>query len=921
MDILRFAVLGLGAGAAYVLIAQGVVLIYRGSGVLNFAQGGIAMISAQIFYGLRDNSEWNSALAMVAAIGIAAGIGILMQLVVLHRLRHASSLARLVSTLALLALVQGVGSLLWNRDGLSVGKPVSGILPSHPVDLGGGITIEADRFYLVAIAVVLTVALWTVYTRSRFGLATSAVAENQEAAAVLGWSPQFVGAINWGIGTALAGLAGILLSPLVGLSVTALVLTVIPGLAAALVGRFASFGWTAVGGFGIAAIQSLMARYVETPGWSDAVPFLAIVALITVGGRTLPLRGDTLDIPMHAGRGTLGVVPVVGGATLLGGAALLLDAEWSVALAFTMLSATIGLSLVLITGYAGQISLAQLSIAGVGALSAGWAASHGTPFPLAVVLGGLVAMAVGVVVSLPALRCRGANLAVVTIGLGLCIQSLILSNPTFTGGYAGYTLPTPSLFGVDFSLLTHPQRFNILVCGVFILCAIVVANIRRGRSGRRLLAVRANELAAAVTGIGVLVVKVWVFAVGSAISGVAGALMAFMFTRTDLSGFTAMGSITLLLNMVIGGIGFVISAVLAGAGAPGALLPQVIGLLDHTWTSAFSLATGAGALAVLMTHPHGIAHAAGQQLKALAGRMHWVRKTGMRSKILMTSAGSRSASSSSVRRRKGNLRVSELTVRFGAVAAVKGVNLTVAPGEVLGIIGPNGAGKTTLIDAVTGVVQSTGDVFVGNQRLTGRTIRSRAHVGLSRTFQSVELFDEMTVAENIRTAAESRDLMCYLSDPIWPATVALPDVALEAIDDLGLEEHLDSLPNVLSTGRQRLAGIARALASDPQVLLLDEPTAGLDDVETEELGTLIRDLAHKRGLAVLLIEHDLNLVTSTCDRVVAMVLGEVVAEGSPEAVLADSVVVDAYLGTPDASICTGVASSIDEVLSSEGSRR
>ena len=246
MDVLRFAILGIGAGAAYVLIAQGIVLIYRGSGVLNFAQGGIAMVGAQMFFSLRDNHAVPAALAFVASILVCAAIGAAMQLLVLRRLRRASALVRLVSTLALLALVQGVGALIWDPNGGDRSRPVRGMLPSSAVSLGHGIAVGRDRIGLAIIAVLLTVLLGAVYSRSRYGLATSAVAENQSALVALGWSADLIGAANWALGGGLAAVAGILLSPIAGLSVTALVLTVIPGLAAALVGRFSSF-WPHVG--------------------------------------------------------------------------------------------------------------------------------------------------------------------------------------------------------------------------------------------------------------------------------------------------------------------------------------------------------------------------------------------------------------------------------------------------------------------------------------------------------------------------------------------------------------------------------------------------------------------------------------------------------------------------------------------------
>jgi sulfate-transporting ATPase len=919
MDVLRFALIGIGAGAAYVLIAQGIVLIYRGSGVLNFAQGGIAMVGAQVFYSLRDEHSTPAPVAFVAAIGLCAAIGAAMQLLVLRRLRGASALVRLTSTLALLALIQGVGALVWNPDGGARARIVDGIFPTSNVALGHGVLLSQDRIVVAGIAVVLTGALWVVYSRLRYGLATSAVAENQQAAVALGWSADVIASVNWAIGAALAGVAGILLSPLTGLSVTALVLTVIPGLAAALVGRFSSFGLTMCAGLLIAAVQSDMARYVHTPGWADAVPFLVIVAFVMVRGRALPIRGELLDRPVRVGSGRLNVLGLV--VTVLGLAALVprLSGSWPTAFALTVTAGMVAVSIVLITGYAGQISLAQLTIAGVGALTAAWASSHGMPFLVSVLLAAATATATGLIVALPALRCRGANLAVVTIGLSLCIESLVLTNPTLIGGYAGYTLRAPTVFGAHVDLLTHPDRFGFVVSAAFVISAILVANVRRGRTGRRLLAVRSNERAAAVSGINVLTVKLYAFGLGSAISGTAGALMAYMYPRADLSGYTTLGSITLLLNVVIGGTGFIASSALAGVGAPGGVLPQVVSELDSRWGSIVTVVSGAGVLLVLASHPHGLVDVWASRADKLRRQLR-----ARRAPVATPHSGSSPSPADRPESARGArqltaLTITDLSVSFGSVKAVRGVNLAVRSGEVVGLIGPNGAGKTTVVDAVTGLVRAHGRVALGECRIDGLAVRARTAAGISRTFQAVELFDDMTVSENIRSAAERTDNASFLLDLVWPRREPLPDVALAAVQELELNADLDAYPESMTTGRQRLVGIARALATNPAVVLMDEPTAGLDDAETAELGRLIRRLARDWGLAVLLIEHDINLVSSVCDRVVAMALGEVIGEGTPAAVLSMPAVVEAYMGPAEDSRSGGTGSSRQPLTSGDRS--
>src|ERR1700728_520078 len=276
MDVLQFALLGLGVGAAYVLIGQGIVLIYRGSGVLNFAQGGLAMVTAEIFYALPRGDGMPTPVALLIALGAAGLLGAIMGYVTTRLLATASALARLIGTLGFLAVAQGTASVLWAHDD----RAVNGLFPTWTIHLGNGIAITADRLCAAALGLLLTASLWWVYQRTRYGLATSAVAENQQAAEMLGWSPTVIGTANWVIGSVLAGAAGIVLLPVAGLSSSILILTVIPGLAAALVGQFSSFWLTLAGGMAIGVIQSEMARFVQAQGWADAVPFLIIIALV-----------------------------------------------------------------------------------------------------------------------------------------------------------------------------------------------------------------------------------------------------------------------------------------------------------------------------------------------------------------------------------------------------------------------------------------------------------------------------------------------------------------------------------------------------------------------------------------------------------------------------------------------------------------
>ena len=242
------------------------------------------------------------------------------------------------------------------------------------------------------------------------------------------------------------------------------------------------------------------------------------------------------------------------------------------------------------------------------------------------------------------------------------------------------------------------------------------------------------------------------------------------------------------------------------------------------------------------------------------------------------------------------LTVEGLTVRYGGVTAVDDLDFVVEPGTIVGLIGPNGAGKTSAIDAITGFASASGTVLLDKQDLSALSVPKRTRAGISRSFQSLELFEDSTVLDNIRAASDPRDRMSYLRDLVYPKSPPLPSQVVAAIREFRLDDVLDRLVQDLPYGQRRLLAIARAVATQPSVLLLDEPAAGLGDVETAELARLVRRLADDWGMAVLLVEHDMNFVMSVCDEIVVLDFGRKIAAGPREEVRVDPVVIAAYLG-------------------------
>jgi branched-chain amino acid transport system ATP-binding protein len=235
-----------------------------------------------------------------------------------------------------------------------------------------------------------------------------------------------------------------------------------------------------------------------------------------------------------------------------------------------------------------------------------------------------------------------------------------------------------------------------------------------------------------------------------------------------------------------------------------------------------------------------------------------------------------------------------LSVRFGGVHALSDVDLKVEEGQLVGLIGPNGAGKTTFIDAITGFVNSTGTIVLEGTDITGMAPDDRAHRGLTRTWQAAELFDDLTVRENLTVAARRASWKDTLRD-IFRGTTDEDERVESALTRLQLHDHANVLPGELTQGQRKLVGVARALAAQPHVVCLDEPAAGLDTSESEELGRRLRTIVDS-GTAMLLIDHDMGLVLSICDQVIVLEFGKVIAQGPPDVVTRDPKVVEAYLG-------------------------
>jgi ABC-type branched-subunit amino acid transport system ATPase component/ABC-type branched-subunit amino acid transport system permease subunit len=917
VDHVASLLLGLGNGGVYAALALALVITYRASGVVNFATGAIALYVAYTYAGLRRGellipvpglpktmdvgAELGFAPAVAISLIVGAALGALLYALVFRPLRDAPPLAKAVASLGVLVVLQGVLAIRQGTNPVSV----AAIFPTERWELGS-VTVLADRFFLAMTVVVLAVVLAGALRFTRFGLVTRAAAESQTGAFVSGVSPDRVALVNWMLSAVIAGLAGILIAPVSPLTPVTYTLFVVPALAAAVVGRFQYLIPIVVAGIAIGMLQSealsLAAQHSWLPqtGSFELVPLIVILVALVVVGAGMPVRGGLVRQRLgHAPRPRSLLVPTVVGA-VVGLLALLVTAgSWRAAVIGTFIAAVIGLSLVVVTGYAGQVSLAQLALAGTAAFTlSGLTESWGVPFPFAPLLAALVAAVIGVAVGLPALRLRGLTLGVVTLALAYAIEAVWFRNADIVPS-SGARVTPPSLFGIDLGIGAG-HDFPRIEFGLVCLVALVavawgVAVLRRSPLGSAMLAVRANERSAAAVGINVVRTKVMAFALASFIAGLGGALLAYRRGVVTFDSFTAIGGLALLSTAYLAGVtsvwGGINAGILAASGIVFIALDRWVELGE--W---FQVITGVLLIVTLIAHPEGIA-SGGHRLADRVARWRAGRRTiaaGGEGSAVAADApaveeGERPPGLAPAREPAASggtdpaLRVEDLRVRYGGVVAVADVSLRVDRGTIVGLIGPNGAGKTSVIDAITGFAPATGTIELCGQHIEALAPHARVRAGLARTFQQLELYDDLSVEENVSVAAFGG----RQADRRAAVARVLENVGISALRDRPAGE--------LSQGERQLVSIARACAADPAVLLLDEPAAGLDTKESAWLGERIRDL-RSSGTAILLVDHDVALVLRVCDHVYVLDFGAVIAEGSPDAIRTNRAVADAYLG-------------------------
>jgi ABC-type branched-subunit amino acid transport system ATPase component/branched-subunit amino acid ABC-type transport system permease component len=928
-----FLVLGLGNGAVFAALALALVVTYRSSGVVNFATGGIALFSAYNYAFLRDGEilipvpglepsvsiggDPGLVPALLISLLLAAILGVVLYALVFRPLRNAAPVAKAVASIGVLLVIQAAVAAQAGTAAMSVGP----ILPRDVYDVFG-IRIPIDRVYFAAIIVLIGVALTLWFRYTRFGLATRAAAESEKGALVSGLSPERIALANWAISSVVAGLAGILIAPIVPLVPAAYTLFIVPALAAALVGNLTALGPAIAAALVIGMLQSelqyLQGSYDWLPqsGLAQLVPLVLILVFLVVRGRPLPSRGAIVQRSLGRAPRPRGlIVPLVVSAAIGLGALVLTDAGTRSGVIMSLIFAFIGISWVVVTGYAGQISFVQLGLAGVGAFALNrFAEDMGIPFPFAPLLAALVAAVIGVVVGLPALRIRGLPVAIVTLALAVALEAIWFQNTDWNGGIDGAPIGAPSLFGIDLGIgsgVGYPRlSFGVMVLVLLLLVGTAVAVLRRSTLGASMLAVRANERSAAAAGIDVARTKLIAFGIGAFVAGLGGALLGHAQTLATSDAYTAIGGLVLFATVYIAGVTSLAGGVVAGVIAPGGI---VFTLSNDWWELGhwYEIIAGVALIVTVIAQPEGIVGPWHHMVDKLRARLDHRRtkpedydqsflddaETAELEHATHTTGGATAVGAGASA--EVVLELGNVGVRYGGVVAVDDVSFQVRQGEIVGLIGPNGAGKTTLVDAISGFAPSTGSVRVLGNDIGSLKPHQRMRSGLGRTFQGIELYEDLSVEENVAVGQEAARHGGAHTE--WKGD---DDYYERLFHVLKLDDVRHRPVRELSQGHRQLVSVARALAGRPRVILLDEPASGLDSTESAWLGQRLRDV-RKYGVTILLIDHDMGLVLEVCDRIVVLDLGKVIADGPPAVIRSDPKVTQAYLGTSDTAVVAG----------------
>jgi ABC-type branched-subunit amino acid transport system ATPase component/ABC-type branched-subunit amino acid transport system permease subunit len=985
-------------GLSFALIAIGIVLIYRSSRIINFAVASIGVPAAAVLAVFVVRSDWPYWIALAFALLVGTASGTVVELTVIRRLFKAPRVIVLVATIGIAELAEAVTmpiQKLYNTQQQAGSYPSPFTSTWHLWH----ITISGAQLLVLIVVPPVVVFLWWLLGHTKFAAQVRASATNADLARLTGISPKLMSTYIWTIAGFLSAISVILYATEQG--TTDLVRvgpdTLLVGLTAALIGGMRSFPRAAIAGVVIGIVREVLFYNFSDPtqtGLTEFLLFLLVLGLVAymsrvddAGGESFTFAPRVPQVPerlreiwwvRRMPQLVASVAVVVG---LLIPFAITQSSShqsWSIILAFAICA----VSLIVLTGWAGQLSLGQMGFAGIAALTAarlttgvtlnigvgshrfvngsmrpiwflvgatclilaasmiGIALSRGTrrrvrlialgvvvaalafgavafraandpsgtlhpfPFILSMIVGAVLACVTAIAVGIGALRVKGLLLAISTMAFSIAAESYIFPRPFFDpAGNSLVIFPRGHLGPID---LTQRNRgYYWMTFAVLIVVLVLVGHLRRTGIGRAIVGVRENEANASALTVSPTRAKLTAFALGGFVAGVGGALLGGAIVNIGYTTqfFRVDDSFQLVSMAVIGGIGSLAGAVI------GAL--WVVGL-PAFWPKNDSvqlLTSSIGLLVIVMYIPGGFVQI-GYWLRG--SLLNWLEKRLPERPTKTVTAPPVTLKRESAIALQLNpdgsvLSTHALSVRFGGLTAVDAVDFRAEAGEVIGLIGTNGAGKSTLLNAIGGYVSSHGEVKLLGKDVSNLPPHMRSRAGLGRTFQAATLFPELTVRETVMLALEARAPTSFWGSLLIPPYTVRAErskraEASELIDYLGLGRYADRFIAELSTGTRRIVELTTVLAVAPRVICLDEPTAGVAQREAEAFGPLIKRVQAELDATLVVVEHDLPLIMSISDRVYCLESGAVIAEGPPETIRSDPLVVASYLGTDERAI-------------------
>ena len=920
--MIPYIVAGIVLGSIYALAASGIVLTYSTSRVLNFSHGATAYFVAVFYYHAVTVWGWPRGFAaLISIVILSPTLGLVLWGLVFRFLTSAAPETTIVATTGLLIAIPAITSVLFGSA--TIYAPI-GLIPASTgiVDVFA-VRVSYEQIVVVGAMLLLALVMGLAMRYSEWGLRTRAIVDAPETAPLYGLNVARDTAISWVIGMFLAGLAGVLIAPIVGLDADGLTLLVVASFGTALAARFVSLPRAFVAGVVLGVVQEIPIKYVPpngvlAVGLRPSIPFVFMFVLLVYFSLSKGVHREKSTVARAAASTKPAVAWVRRARETLVVAAVaalpfLVSDFWLGVVVTGVALAVIFLSFTIVTGEGAMVSLGQAAIVAIGAVGTAFAHSHGWPLILAVPVSALVAVPIGGALALLAGRLGDLYLALATLAFAVLMQYTVLNLSIFQGQGTGITVAPPALGSSPLSNLALYALFLL----VFAAAAGILVALRRSTSGLLWSALRTSEVATAALGYRPLRTRVALFSLGAFVGAIGGGLYVIQLSNSDPTSFEALVGVTWLAIIVIMGVRSVPAALVAGVSYT--VIAQLATIhLGITGTQLLPVLWGIGAVLVAK-NPDGALAMYSRQIQGLWSRFRGhhadlppmlpdkTHEGGEHTAIPMLKGAHCLTDRGALRCVKNEidspvlLEARGISVNFGGAQALIDVDVTVTEGAAMGLIGPNGAGKTTLLAVLSGFVSpSAGSVTFVGRDITSAAPPVRAQMGLARTFQRAELFTELTVAQHVILGYRSRHPRVRLARGRrigGPLDDHHEDSRVAAIlSELGLDSVADRTVGELPIGTCRLVEVARAIATEPRLLMLDEPAAGLDARERQRLGEVIARLRSDAKLALLFVEHDFDMLAEICDHITVLDFGFRIALGTPQEIRMDDSVQAAYLG-------------------------